>query len=512
MNGLPLGFAKLYADALKSHLAQARETALHQAYELGRQALSEGISMLDLTLLHHEALADLQLDQRAEGDLEWMELAAEFLAECLSPFEMTLRGFRESNLRLGEANEQLRRAKETIQAAHEELIAETAERQRAEAALRHSQRLQAVGRLAGGVAHHFNNLLMVVMGNLEMARNRAGGDEKLGRLLEAAWNGAERGASVTRELLAFSRQQAVSRQVVDTSERLHGAVALLAGSLRGDVAVDADIPDDLWTIEIDPTQLELALLNLGLNARDAMPAGGRLTVRAANRGVEARESGESGRGLGDHVVIEVSDTGTGISPDILPQIFDPFFTTKAVGAGTGLGLSQVYGFAQQSLGAVDVDSRPGEGTTFRLYLPASKARTTAAAAAQHGPAASTETVAGAVLVVDDDEAVAAMAADLFESWGFSVKLAHRGGAALELLAADRDIDLVFADIIMPGGMNGFELAEAVRKDFPEIPILLTTGYSGDIVPAARGLDIIGKPYRAADLRDRIEGLLRGRRV
>ncbi len=503
----PAIVARRYAAALNGYLADGDEAALTRAYELGRAALGEGFGLLDLALLHHQTLAGLLLDQPSWRAAEWMDPAALFLSECLSPFEMTLTGYREANDSLAATNRELTRAKAESDTAHQRLLAETAERERAEAALRQTQRLQAIGQLSGGVAHHFNNLLTVVMGNLHMARRRVSGDAKLERLLESAAVGAERGASVTRQLLAFSRRQMLKPERLDPTMLLSEAAHLMAGALGGAIEIETDLADDLWPIEIDPTELDLALINLGLNARDAMGGAGVLRLAAANHHVDEPVVGARG----DYVVVEVTDTGGGIAPEDLGRVFDPFFTTKGAG-GTGLGLSQVHGFAHQSGGAVSVESRLGEGTTVRLYLPAAPGAASYVGAAAAAPAAPEPTHAGkgVVLVVDDDVGVAGLAASLLEDCGLEVKVAHRARAALDILRNSDEVDLLFSDIVMPDGMDGIALAEEVRRIRPALPILLTTGYADVVADGrarARGFPILPKPYQAADLQRDVIGLL-----
>jgi signal transduction histidine kinase len=500
VTSLPLAFRRDYAAALANQLANPGEPALHGAYELGRRALNEGLSVIDLILLHHDTLFAFMADNPAEDDRNRMAEAAEFLAECLSPFEMTLLGYRDANLRLTTLNDRLERANREIHEAHEQLTVEIAERQRAEDALVQAQRLQVVGRLAGGIAHHFNNLLTVVLGNLDAA-TRLAGEAKLAQLLTIALRAAERGAAVTRQLLTFSRQQILNPEIVEPATRLREFATLLGGTLRGDIAIETDLPARLWPIKIDAAQLELALLNLALNARDAMAEGGVLRLSAVNRTIRDRRLGLAG----DFLVIEIADTGCGIPAEVLPRVFEPFFTTKDVGAGTGLGLSQVHGFAHQSGGAVDIDSAPGQGTRVRLYLPASGG-VASAAVAEDPP--HEHRAAGTVLVVEDDLDVADLTANSLEHCGFSVLVAHRARAALDLLREGKHIDLVLSDIIMPDGMSGLELAAEIRSRFPAMPVLLTTGYSEALADATtRGLQIIAKPYRIKELCDCVTELL-----
>jgi signal transduction histidine kinase/CheY-like chemotaxis protein len=494
MSGLPHGFKTMYVSGLRSQLVQSGEYPLHQAYELGRQALAEGLGVVDLTLLHHDALAELMLDRAVEAEPDALPLAADFLAECLSPFEMTLRGYQEANARLTELHADLAHT-------HEQLKSEVAERRRAEEALFHAQKLQAIGKLAGGVAHHFNNLLTVILGNLELIRPHLGEDENITRRLTAAQHGARRGAEVVRQLLTFSRQQIVQPQPVDPAAWLAGLTPLLSSSLRGDIALETEVKGDGLTIEVDPGELELALLNLAVNARDAMPDGGVLKISVERRRVDDKRL----KLHGDFVVIEVADTGEGVPPEIQSRVFEPFFTTKSLGPGAGLGLSQVHGFAHQAGGAVELESAVGQGAKVRLFLPPSWAA--GAAAAAHDPAASQG--AGRVLVVEDDLEIADLAAAMLESSGYAVTVAHQGNTALELLQRGEPVDLVFSDVVLPGGMNGVELARKMRRLRPRLPILLATGYSDSVAEAdAQGLALIAKPYQGDELRRRIEDLLK----
>jgi signal transduction histidine kinase/ActR/RegA family two-component response regulator len=468
---IDLSFEERYAAALLSHVTAGEEAVLHEAYELGREALKQGTGVLDLTMLHHRALAKVSTRLSSKAAHARMEQAAEFLAECLSPFEMTLRGYRDAN---------------------ERLIAEMAERQRAEEALRQAQRLQVVGQLAGGVAHDFNNLLTVVLGNLDVAFTAVSADEGMRKILGRAIAAAERGAKVTRQLLAFSRKQLLHPEVIEPSERLREAISMLERSLGDNIEIKADIRTDLWAVEIDPAQLELALLNLGLNARDAMTGGGVLRVSAFNQTVDDARLGITG----DYVVIEIADTGAGIPAEVLPKVFEPYFTTKDVGAGSGLGLSQVHGFAHQSGGVVDIESTLGVGTTVRLFLRASHAVKTAAVERLQTSARQTATI----LLVEDEASVAELAASVLQSAGFEVKLADRAQIALDLLSEGTNVDLILSDIKMPEGISGIELAETIKSRFPHIPVLLTTGYADAAAnAAAKGLKIIAKPYRKDEL-------------
>src|SRR5581483_2838572 len=370
-------------------------------------------------------------------------------------------------------------------------------RKRAEDALRQAQRMEAIGQLTGGVAHDFNNLLMVISGAAEKFR-RTVADAALARPLDMIGLAVKRGQSLTGHLLSFARRQTLETNVVDLSEGFSALADMLRRSLRGDIDVRVSVAGGSCRVRIDPGELELALLNLGVNARDAMPDGGilSLSLRCASLQGDAAVEGL----CGDFAVIELADTGVGIAPEVLPRIFDPFFTTKPVGKGTGLGLSQVYGFAKQSGGAVLVDSKPGQGTRVSLYLPVTTEAVSAAKVDQRavGDVAAKR---GAVLLVEDNQEVAAVAADYFTQLGYAVDTASNGAEALrKLQKRQRNYDLVFSDILMPGSVAGLEIARIVRDYHPDTAVLLTTGYSEKAQAAVReGFSIVQKPYDLARL-------------
>jgi len=382
-----------------------------------------------------------------------------------------------------------------------QLRREMAERLQIEETLRHSQKLEAVGQLTGGVAHDFNNLLLVITAGLDMLESHAS-PERLQRTRDRMRQAAQRGASLTRQLLAFSRRHALRPEVLDLSQHLDGMQELLDRSLRGDVHVAVDFPASLWPVEVDAGELELALLNLAVNARDAMPSGGDVCISGENLPDHDVE------GLsGDFVRIRVSDTGTGMSQDIADRIFEPFFTTKEVGRGSGLGLAHVYGFAHQSGGRVTVDSRVGEGTTFDLYLP--RAAPTAVDEQRVADADAVQPMRGEVLLVEDDDAVAPMVIEMLEAVGLDVFRASTAEQALETLKASERFSIVFSDYMMPGKMNGIELARSVRQRSPALPVLLTSGYAEAARhdAAALGVGILEKPYSLSELRQALIKLL-----
>jgi len=375
------------------------------------------------------------------------------------------------------------------------LYAEAERREAAEAALRQAQRLEAIGQLTGGVAHDFNNLLMVVSGSVQRLR-RDLTSERHTRLLDMIENATNRGESLTRQLLAFSRRQMLTPAVIDLSERLPELKDMLSRSLRDDITIEVVVPDRSCAVKVDPSELELALLNLAVNARDAMPNGGALSITVEPLVLKGR-AGEEGLS-GEFVAIRVADTGSGIPADILSHVFEPFFTTKEVGKGTGLGLSQVYGFAKQSGGTATITSTAGRGTVITLYLPRTQ-ELPAPSIARIEPEAAPHR-AGTVLVVEDSPEVAEVATAYFQQLGYMVKQVANAHEALELLANDPKINLVFSDILMPGGMNGLELGHAIRRLYPALPVLLATGYSDSARDAVQqGFVVLHKPFELAGL-------------
>ena len=336
-------------------------------------------------------------------------------------------------------------------------------------------------------------MLAIILGNLDLASRPRSDIERVRPYLAAATAAAERGAKLTWQLLAFARQQPLRSESIALSEQLRNLSTLIGETFPANIAIETDIPRDLWVVEVDPSELQLALLNLGFNARDAMPNGGTLRISAKNQEFHDDRPGLTGR----HVAIEIADNGSGIPLQILPRVFEPFMTTKEVGAGSGLGLSQVHGFAHQSGGAVDIESEPGKGTIVRIYLPAAEAPIAGAALPRPERA---YRATGTVLVVEDQPALADLAAELFGQWQLDIKVVHRATTALTLLREGEKIDLVFADIMMADGMDGLELAEIMKAEFPDIPILLTSGHTDVAADAVtKGFQVIRKPYRMEEL-------------
>ncbi len=386
--------------------------------------------------------------------------------------------------------------------ANRKLEAEIREREKAEEALRQSQKMEAMGQLTGGVAHDFNNLLMVASSGIDLL-DRTTDPARRERLRQGVRQAIDRGASLTQQLLAFSRRTPLKPEVVDIAARLAGMHALLDRSLREDVTVEIKIPPDLWRVEVDASQLEVAVLNIAINARDAMPDGGTITIEARNE--------PSGRpdGQGDIVRLAIRDTGVGVAPEMLTRLFEPFFTTKAVGKGTGLGLSQVYGFARASGGEAGVDSKLGEGTTIWLRIP----RSTKA------PPSETPVIAPRkaqpvgryrILLVEDDDSVAQLVEEMLKELGYEVVRAADALAALEVLRKDGAFDLVFSDMVMPGDIGGLDLARDIGRLRPSLPVILTTGYSAAAAAAANeGRRVLIKPYRIEALASELDTALNG---
>lgn len=384
---------------------------------------------------------------------------------------------------------------------------EVARREAAETALKQAQRLEAIGQLTGGVAHDFNNLLMVVSGNAELLQKNAALDARGRRSVEALLMAVKRGTDLTRQLLSFSRRQTHEARVLDLRERLPAVQGMLRSSLRGDITIDLAVGETVWNTKVDDSEFELALLNLAVNARDAMGTGGRLAIAARNVTLVKPNTLDL---AGDFVAVSISDTGSGIAPEVLGRVFEPFFTTKEVGKGTGLGLSQVYGFARQAGGTATVESAPGQGTTVTLYLPRSDEPVEQEKTVEPvAPGAATRV---RVLLVEDNADVLAVTRGFLESYGYVVEVAREAAAARLLLLAssNRRYDIVLSDIVMPGGDTGLDLARWIRQERgASLPVVLATGYSDQAQAAAdAGFTILRKPYDAASLHAALADALR----
>ena len=381
-----------------------------------------------------------------------------------------------------------------LESAHRVLVEQVAQRERAEEQLRQAQKLEAIGQLTGGVAHDFNNLLMAVLSNLELLTKHLAHDPKARHLVEGATRGARRGAALTQRLLAFGRRQDLTVKPVDMVDLVLGMSELLASSIDANIRIDKDLPTGLPMALADANQVELALLNLAINARDAMPSGGVLSISLREETIVAPKDEVD---AGAYLVLRVADTGFGMDKETLEKAIDPFFSTKELGKGTGLGLSMIHGLAVQLNGALRLDSSRGQGTTAELWLPVTT-RTTGEPQMETPLELPVPKTALRVLVVDDDALIAMSSVDMLEDLGHIVTEANSGIAALALLEAGNEFDLMITDYSMPG-MNGAELGRAARKLLPKLPILVASGYAD--LPPGSGIDLpkLGKPYTQSQL-------------
>ncbi len=388
-----------------------------------------------------------------------------------------------------------------------ELRAEMAYREETEAKLRQAQKMEAIGQLTGGIAHDFNNMLSVVIGGLELAQRRlATGGAKAGKHLEQAMEGANRAAALTKRLLAFARSEPLLPSAVNPNDLLRGMSDLIERTIGDPITVAFEPGSDIWPIFVDPYQLENAVLNLAVNARDAMPEGGTLSIATAN--VMLSDGEIEGVNAGAHIRLSVGDTGTGMTRDVLERAFEPFFTTKPTGKGTGLGLSQIFGFVRQSRGAVTVDSDIGSGTTVSIYLPRSATEPMAEPDVPSTVSTLPRRRGTTVLVVEDDPRVLAATGDALEELGLRTVRCLSPRDAGKRLRENPDIGLIVSDVLMPG-MTGPELIASIRTDYPGLPVLFVTGYAGDIDSAAAfgGHMVLRKPFTLASLGKAVGTLL-----
>jgi len=397
----------------------------------------------------------------------------------------------------------------------------TAEKEQAEAllsaedALRQAQKMEAVGQLTGGLAHDFNNLLAGIQGSLDMIAQRIGqgryGDIK--RYVDVGSDAAKRAASLTHRLLAFSRQQTLDPKPTDVNRLVRGMEDLVRRTVGPAVQVEAHGPDDLWTALVDPSQLENSLLNLCINARDAMPEGGHIRIATANHWLDGEAAEADDLPAGEYLSLSVQDTGTGIAPEVIARVFEPFFTTKQVGEGTGLGLSMVYGFAKQSGGHVRIYSEPGVGTTVCIYLPRHDGVADAGDTGQKTSTVVRDVRSATVLVVDDEPSVRLLIADILADLGCTVLQAGDSAAGLAVLESGAPIDLLVSDIGLPGGMNGRQMAERGMRAKPHLRVLFLTGYAEAAVlgngKLAEGMAVMTKPFDIDVLSERVAEMLAG---
>ena len=392
------------------------------------------------------------------------------------------------------------------------IIHDLTARKQAEHVLARSQRMEAVGQLTGGIAHDFNNLLTVITGNLELLEMQLEEPQHLD-LLHEAQAAAELGAGLTNQLLAFARRSVLQPEVVNINRMIGDLSGMLKRTLGSHIEYGTSMFHELWATRVDPGQVETALLNLVVNARDAMPSGGRLMVETRNAGLDQEyAAGEVDLQPGDYVRISVSDTGTGMSDEVLQRVFEPFFTTKQAARGTGLGLSMVYGFAKQSGGNATIYSEMDFGTIVNIYLPRHEVSEQAAEAVMPDPGKAVPQGSGQlVLVVEDDPKVRRLTLERLKTLNYRTLSAQDGREALDLLRDTLGIDLVFSDLVMPGGISGYEVADRVRRDYPDMAVLLTSGYAEDLVHSdelsQRAVNLLRKPYRQAELARRLREAL-----
>ena len=482
-----VNLAEDYVRLLDAHLTTPSETVLHHAYELGRQAVSAGVSVLDMTVVHHNSLRKVLERQPAQTHSALIDKAAVFFTESLSPFEMLLRRYRDSNASL------------------------LAERRVIEQQLRQIQKLEAIGQLTGGIAHDFNNLLGVVVGNMELLQDALRDHPEQTELVKAVLKASMRGGELTRRLLAFARQQPLNPRVIDLNERVPDVVKMLHRTLGERIKIATTFAENLWLTLADPSQVDDALVNLAINARDAMPEGGDLMIETANVTLDQRYAAQHLEVTpGDYVMLAVTDTGVGMSPEVIERATEPFFTTKKAGQGTGLGLSMIYGYARQTGGHLKIESKLGVGTTMRLYLPRSRS----AVAEAEADASSNQAVPKGgelILVVDDNAELRGLVIRQLSGLGYKVLAAENGPKALAILESGEPVDLLFSDIGLPDGMTGYVLAEKARQLRPKLKVLLTTGYAKaqqqDDAESSGQAPILSKPYRKRELAEKIRAVL-----
>ncbi len=414
----------------------------------------------------------------------------------------------------GELNDFNGKLEDTVAQRTGELKREMAEHASAQAQVRQLQKMETIGQLTGGVAHDFNNMLAIIIGSLDLAQRRLNGkeDPRLLNSIQSARDGAQRAAVLTARLLAFSRQQPLAPEIVDANKLVGGMSEMLRRTLGEQISIEVVLAGGLWPTFADLSQLENAILNLSVNARDAMPDGGHLTIETANTELDDRYARlHQDVEAGQYVMVSITDTGIGMSPEVLERAFDPFYTTKGSGKGTGLGLSQVYGYVKQSRGHIKIYSELDRGTTVKIYLP----RHLGSGVARPAPATKPipqGSVEDTILVVEDDRNVREMTAESLRELGYSVLQAADGPEALNLLENGR-VDLIFTDIVMPQ-MNGRQLADAVTEKWPDIRILYTTGYTRNAIVhngvLDHGVSLLAKPFSLEQLAHKVREALNGK--
>ena len=493
--------------------ARDRHLAAWQAAEQSAGTLRVSLANALEMLAHQQAneAASSATDEELAVAFEEAQTLAE---ELVAANDALMRSNHELDRRVAERTAALDEANRSLEMLNADLQRrvdeETAARQEAQFRLFQAQKLEAIGQLTGGIAHDFNNLLTVITSSaqfLQRADDPARRARLVHRIEEAAW----RGADLTRRLLAFGRRQPLHPDRVELGVQAVGLTELLRHTLREDIQIQMQFDTGLWPAEADVAALELALLNLVVNARDAMPNGGQITLTAHNAAMHNGQSARWGLAEGDYIEICVTDTGQGMSPDVLERVFEPFFTTKEPGKGTGLGLAQVYGFVKQSGGTAWVESRPGHGTSVHLLLPRSLRERCAETSQVDMGGGRMPHGAGpiSILVVEDNDDVASAVMEMLAQLGHEAMHVASVGAALGVISGDRPIDLVFTDVLLPGGGSGLDLARELTQRKPDVPVVLTSGYGGGVTGrlAAANLPFLRKPYRIEALKMTIEAAL-----
>jgi signal transduction histidine kinase/CheY-like chemotaxis protein len=447
---------------------------------------------------------DVSQEQVIDGWWRWAWSRAPLpLLAGLGFFALTFLALRQARIEAADKAE-IERARATLSKTNDELRAEIENRVLAEEQIRQMQKMEAVGQLTGGIAHDFNNMLSIIIGSLNMIQRRtAKGSGDIGRFVDAALEGAQRAATLTQRLLAFARRQPLAPSVIDANRFVSDLSDLLRRTLTEAVQVEIVLAGGLWKTCVDTNQLESALLNLAVNARDAMQGGGKLTIETANASLDIDYSAKHpGVPVGQYVMIGVTDTGIGMSPETIEKAFEPFFTTKAVGRGTGLGLSQVYGFVRQSGGHVKIYSEPGQGTTVKIYLPRYYGANAGAKEVPQESGPPTGSASEIILLVEDEAAVRQTSAEALRELGYTALQAESAAAALKILSDRSDIALLFTDVVMPE-TNGRQLAETARQLRPNLKVLFTTGYTRNAVVhngiLDAGVRLLTKPYSIEQL-------------
>lgn len=486
---LKAGRTVVFADANKDPRTRSTAQAL---------AAISALSVVNMPIVEGgRSVALLYLNHATQRD--WPEDELAFVREVAERTRMVAERRR--------AEEALRLLNTTLE---QRVTDEIAERSKAEEQLRQSQKMEAVGQLTGGIAHDFNNMLAVVISGLELVRRKLErGDTDYGRFIDGAMDGARRAATLTQRLLAFSRQQPLAPESLNVNKLVGSMSELLGRTLGETISIETVLGAGLWQVKVDPTQLESAILNLSVNARDAMGRGGKLTIETSNASIDRSYARSYELSPGQFVLVAITDTGEGMTEDVVAKAFDPFFTTKGVGKGTGLGLSQVYGFVRQSGGNVKLYSEPGVGTTVKIYLPRYYG-STAVKEVVRPEAVSRGLPLEVVMVVEDDERVRAVSVETLRDLGYTVIEAGRPSEAIKVLEGDDRLDLLFSDVVMPE-MSGRELANVARKLRPGLKVLFTTGYTRNAIVHNGVLDsdtkLLSKPFSIEELASKVREIL-----